>query len=176
MYKGKNYSTTKPCKCQPCDRPVFCRGYCSTHYQRLMDGTDMGRPLRPNIKGGVPSKCEYCHKDYVTRAKGGGNPQRYCSKFCYERAYYKENVDEIRDKLYKKTYGITFHEYLLMLHKQGVKCAICRKLPRHGRRLDVDHNHKTKKVRGLLCGPCNRHVGYFEAHGAAILKYLATRG
>ena len=48
-----------------------------------------------------------------------------------------------------------------MLEAQDNKCAVCG-LPDveniHGK-LCIDHNHKTGKVRGLLCNPCNKALG-----------------
>ena len=38
--------------------------------------------------------------------------------------------------------------------------AICKKVPRH--RLHVDHDHRTKKVRRLLCRLCNAGLGCFK--------------
>jgi len=47
------------------------------------------------------------------------------------------------------------HDRLVALH--GNRCSICGRPPREGgRRLDVDHDHKTGRVRGLLCHRCNR--------------------
>lgn len=61
----------------------------------------------------------------------------------------------LRDK-----YGITLAEFAAILKVQGGTCAICRKPPRAGRNLHVDHDHKTGEVRGLLCYNCNRfHLG-----------------
>jgi len=59
----------------------------------------------------------------------------------------------------KKKYGITPSDYLGMLEKQGHKCAICA-LPASAQTkgLHVDHDHKTGKVRGLLCHHCNTSV------------------
>lgn len=50
-----------------------------------------------------------------------------------------------------------------MLVRQGGVCAICGGPPR-GRWAErnvycVDHCHKTGKIRGLLCGPCNTWIG-----------------
>jgi hypothetical protein len=51
--------------------------------------------------------------------------------------------------------GITDDEYAGMLAEQGGGCAICGAPPKT-RRLHVDHDHKTGRVRGLLCHRCNR--------------------
>ena len=51
----------------------------------------------------------------------------------------------------------TVRRYSAMFKRQGGVCALCGKPP-HGRRLDVDHDHKTKVIRGLLCRHCNRNL------------------
>jgi hypothetical protein len=51
--------------------------------------------------------------------------------------------------------GITDDDYEALLAAQGGGCAICGNPPKT-RRLHVDHDHKTGKVRGLLCHRCNR--------------------
>lgn len=50
------------------------------------------------------------------------------------------------------------HLYDEMLAAQGGHCALCPRRPKPTRRLDMDHNHQTMKIRGLLCVPCNRAV------------------
>jgi hypothetical protein len=69
----------------------------------------------------------------------------------------------------KHKYGITAEDYLNILETQGNVCAICKNketaIDKHSKRvknLAVDHNHKTGKVRGLLCSACNRGIGYFK--------------
>lgn len=43
--------------------------------------------------------------------------------------------------------------------KQNKCCAICKKPEKSfKRRLSVDHNHRTGKIRGLLCYRCNRFI------------------
>jgi hypothetical protein len=54
-----------------------------------------------------------------------------------------------------KQLGVTDEEYAVMLEAQGGGCAICGAKPKT-RRLHVDHDHATGKVRGLLCHRCNR--------------------
>lgn len=51
--------------------------------------------------------------------------------------------------------GISNEAYERLLELQGGGCAICGNPPKN-RRLSVDHNHRTGKVRGLLCFRCNR--------------------
>jgi hypothetical protein len=75
---------------------------------------------------------------------------------------------------------------------QGGGCAICGRTPDDapGRwsRLNIDHDHKTGKVRGVLCHGCNSGIGhlqddpallrraaeYVEAHGAHVDAAIAA--
>lgn len=69
----------------------------------------------------------------------------------------------------RRLYGITADDYHRMLAEQGRACALCwsttpltgaRQYRRTEREVfDVDHDHRTGKVRGLLCTRCNRLVG-----------------
>jgi len=43
-----------------------------------------------------------------------------------------------------------------------VICDICQQECPSGRSLALDHNHETKKIRGLLCCNCNRGLGLFK--------------
>lgn len=47
----------------------------------------------------------------------------------------------------------------LVAEQGGETCAICGNAP-VSRRLDIDHDHKTMRVRGLLCHRCNRKLPY----------------
>lgn len=56
-----------------------------------------------------------------------------------------------------KTYGITPEQYDAMLARQGGVCALCGRAPKT-RRLAVEHDHHTGRVRGLSCHFCNRQI------------------
>lgn len=56
----------------------------------------------------------------------------------------------------RKQLGLTDEGYEALLAAQGGGCAICGRPPSERRRLDTDHDHKTGRVRGLLCHRCNR--------------------
>jgi len=53
------------------------------------------------------------------------------------------------------------HLYEDMLLSQKGVCFICGRKPTVKRRLDMDHNHKTMKIRGLLCVRCNRALAHW---------------
>ena len=66
---------------------------------------------------------------------------------------------EMRGRL--RAYGITLADYERMFAEQGGVCGICKKfrVSKSHPRLNVDHDHKTGRVRGLLCWMCNRGIG-----------------
>jgi hypothetical protein len=56
----------------------------------------------------------------------------------------------------RRLYGMTPADYAELLEQQDGVCAICKRRPRNGRFLVVDHDHRTGLVRGLLHNRCNR--------------------
>jgi hypothetical protein len=78
----------------------------------------------------------------------------------------------------KALYGISAVEYAEMLVQHGGVCATCKRPPKAGRSLCVDHNHRTGKVRGLLCDKCNQALGKAEDSIErlwALIQYLDER-
>lgn len=65
----------------------------------------------------------------------------------------------------RRLYGIEPEDYSRMLEAQCGGCAICGSTTYgyNGKeKFAVDHCHETGKVRGLLCGPCNKGLGLFR--------------
>jgi hypothetical protein len=63
-----------------------------------------------------------------------------------------------------RLYGLTLDEYDALVARQNGLCAICGEPPikGRGRRLVVDHDHQSGRIRGLLCGACNVAIGYLR--------------
>lgn len=64
-----------------------------------------------------------------------------------------------------KVYGITKAQYDALYALQGGRCALCQRATGATKKLAVDHDHETGKVRGLLCGTCNKIVGHARDDG-----------
>lgn len=69
-------------------------------------------------------------------------------------------AEVIRRRAYlKRHYGITLEQYNALLEKFGGRCWICKKHQEEFvKYLNVDHDHTTGEVRGLLCYTCNRNL------------------
>lgn len=79
-----------------------------------------------------------------------------------------------RKKSLKFRYGLTLEDFEKLYNKQNGKCFICKKdILRLGRGTNIDHNHKTGKVRGVLCSGCNTFVGFVE-NKAELLPIIKT--
>ena len=74
--------------------------------------------------------------------------------------------------------GISAQELLDFLVVQKFRCAICRRKPGDGFDIfQVDHDHDTNKVRGLLCNQCNVGLGFLQDNYSIVVmaaKYLAA--
>lgn len=64
----------------------------------------------------------------------------------------------------ERLYGITLEERNAMAQRQGGMCALCGKK----RKLVVDHDHTTGRVRALLCVWCNAFVGIVEKYAPQV--------
>jgi hypothetical protein len=58
----------------------------------------------------------------------------------------------------KNSYGMSIADWDALYNSQGGKCRLCGV---GSNKLVVDHNHRTGKVRALLCQNCNLSLGKF---------------
>ncbi len=87
------------------------------------------------------------------KAWGDANKER---KNENSRRWREENPGKEEESRLKKKYGITRDDFDKMVDAQVGLCAVCLRKPL---RLHVDHCHETGRIRGLLCGSCNRAIG-----------------
>lgn len=86
--------------------------------------------------------------------------RRSKNKEYYKRRYLESPDWQIRRKM-KQCWGLTLEEYKELLNLQGNRCAICGTQDFGSRNAPIDHDHKTGKIRGILCQKCNRGLGLF---------------
>lgn len=80
---------------------------------------------------------------------------KICRKGRSEDRWYKMPKVEQRRTRLKRDYNLSLEGFDALSRAQGHRCAICN----GAKKLQVDHDHATGKVRGLLCGTCNRALG-----------------
>lgn len=112
------------------------------------------------------------NKDHLKRYHSNYYLSHRNDSLSKSKKYYRDNIVSKKNYHKKhylyKTYGITLEEYNEKLLQQNGKCAICKKyetsVDRSGniKSLAVDHNHKTGKIRSLLCDNCNKALGYIQ--------------
>jgi hypothetical protein len=119
---------------------------------------------KTSSKDGYRGECRVCQK-YEANLRYLRDPKSH-----------KEKV-RVNQRVYTaKKFGLTLGDLDAMYTQQNSSCAICGiSEQEHGKYLAIDHCHKTGKVRGLLCMPCNTALGNFKDDTYVIskaIKYL----
>jgi epoxyqueuosine reductase QueG len=104
---------------------------------------------------GLASECRRCQKLQKIKA--------------LEQDYLGVRLKERRNNL-RRMFGISIEEYDEKLANQGGGCQICGLACVSGKRLAVDHDHKTGKIRDLLCNNCNGGLGKFQDNPELLIK------
>lgn len=113
--------------------------------------------------------CKECEKARKHRTRQSPEHKEYIRE--YNKKWRAENPEKIaewnrnnsRKTMLKSVYGISLEDYDKLLRNQGDKCAICGILQKElNKPLYVDHDHKTSKIRGLLCHNCNVAIGLLK--------------
>lgn len=118
-----------------------------------------------SAKSGKHHRCKICNKGI----RQSFTPEQQITRKQTSKRWYQENKEhcliKMRNNWLIRHYKITSAEYEILLLSQNSKCAICkasetgRKKQKH---FPVDHDHKTGKIRGLLCDQCNKGLGHFK--------------
>ncbi len=125
-------------------------------------------------------KCSKCKQTYPALPKffyRYSNRKDGLDAWCKEC---KKDYDKIRHKV--KKFNISLKRYIKMLNEQDGRCLIC------GRKFDeiysnpkqnhiyytprIDHDHKTGKVRGILCHHCNTALGSFNENPLILIRAI----
>lgn len=120
---------------------------------------DQGIVLRTEKPNKWIIKCKLCGNEHEQSGREiQGNKKSMSCK------YYKPpnwSGLEREDNIMRKKYGISINDFEALLKFQGGGCALCSKpISKLRRRMNIDHDHKTNKVRGILCSGCNTGLGH----------------
>jgi hypothetical protein len=80
----------------------------------------------------------------------------------------KKSISNRKSHL-KRKYGLTLEAFDALLASQGGGCAICGKPDAD----NVDHDHATGRVRGILCFKCNVAIGLVDEDSGRALAAAA---
>ena len=133
----------------------------------------------------MEKKCSKCGNILPTykfgKRKRSSDGLRYQCKDCeaktnkeFRQRKLEENYLGIRLKErannLKRMFGMSIEEYEEKLVSQSGGCKICGLTCVSGKRLAVDHDHKTGKIRDLLCNNCNIGLGKFQDNPELLMK------
>jgi len=116
------------------------------------------------------------HKEYMKKYHRK-NRSKHLASF---KEYYEKNratilaqkknlyFQEGKRAYFKRKYKISLDDLNKMVESQNNECAICGKLMDGKSNRHLDHEHSTGKIRELLCGKCNRGLGYFKENTSTL--------
>lgn len=116
------------------------------------------------------ARCKPCHNALEAHKWANVSEERKRKRLIKS----KERFDSDYHKNYRLgiKYGLTLEQFNEMYATQEGKCDICGdETPSNVIR--VDHNHKTGKVRSLLCHQCNVGLGHFKESPELLTKAIA---
>lgn len=121
--------------------------------------------IKPALYDGLNLWCKTCANKASIKYRANLTPEKKAKIRFHQREYKNSIKGKLRgrDWAYKRKFGITLDQYNAMFQKQNGNCLICevnQSILKY--KLHIDHNHKTNKVRGLLCAECNRALGLMK--------------
>lgn len=141
------------------------------------DGLPLFVPVTPSLFPEYPEQSVQCPKCKFWRLSSAFTPGKKSCSTCkrwstsnYRKHRVKRNIADVA-----RMYDLTPDQLIAMREACEGKCAICGQEETHSKKnghvmpLAVDHDHKTGKVRGLLCYRCNTMLGFLEKSTAGIV-------
>ena len=125
---------------------------------------------RSDVENGYDGRCRKCSSLY--------HKEHYLKNILVERKkrrerdriFRKNNPNASREHKLRMRYGITLKDKEEMLIGQNGLCSICQ--TNISNKACVDHNHKTDKIRSLLCDGCNTGIGMFKENIITMQKAI----
>jgi len=152
-------------KCASCKRIVivFKNGkctQCNTSYKKKWVKANPEKNQRQHRRYYLKNKNK--HQAAVKRYR----KEHYEESLYAQRKWYYSHKDisrkASRRRMLRINYDMSEEDYENLYREQNGVCAVCKQPSLDGKLLAVDHNHKTGKIRGLLCSKHNRALGSFN--------------
>jgi hypothetical protein len=120
------------------------------------------------------SNCKSCGAEIHRKWREANRERDRAYNKAWKTANHDRNLanDRLRD------YGLTRGDFQQLWDDQDGACAICFAVLEF-RSANVDHDHNTKAIRGLLCRECNLGLSNFKDDSDALIRaarYLRTGG
>lgn len=127
--------------------------------------------------------CSTCGKvkplsDYARYKRRKDGHSTRCKTCDNEVARVYRSSDSRKSTLMVREYGITLEQHKSMYIDQNGRCALCGE-PVPYDMVNTDHDHKTGKIRGILCRKCNMGLGLLGDNVEGLktaLRYLEDKG
>lgn len=139
----------------------------------------LGKNNFPQVSSKVCSKCGIVKDavEFLPMRRNRTGLASYCRE-CDGNARSARNLADPKGRWEAnlRRYGITVQERQDLLASQDGHCALCPAKEGegkgHAKRLHVDHDHKTGKVRALLCSRCNLVIGQVEEDRELLFRMI----
>jgi phage FluMu protein Com len=100
-------------------------------------------------------KCNHCGGIHLYKSRE--IEQQTHTKKCSKFKPHNWSGLERRDAIIRRQYGITQDDFNNLVESQDNLCGICGD---ELNKINIDHDHESGKVRGLLCTGCNTGLGH----------------
>jgi Recombination endonuclease VII len=145
------------CRILGCESFVLAKGLCAPHYSRAQQSGDVG--TKCTEAGCVRGAFSHgrCTRHFSKAVRAGAYGVRCVIDGCsgFSSTISKPGACESCRKRMVR-YGLGAGDISRLL--TGTTCELCRTTTAN----HIDHCHKTGRVRGFLCGPCNMALGSFN--------------